>query len=248
MESLIEAAPEWLGPFLPTARMTLLGTPLALTFVVAAASAAARLRTRRGVAAPFTRKAFHFLVITGATAVHLGWGLRGVTLFGSVVTVVVLYAVLKGDGFPFYEALARPTDAPHRALFVLLPLATTALGGVLANVLFAPFAPVGYAVMGWGDAAGEPVGVRWGRNRYRVSSLAGVRVTRSVEGSLAVLVLGLAAAAVVLLVMGFPPAVALAVGAACGVAAALVEAVSSHGLDNLTVQLVAAALSWAILS
>ena len=34
---------------------------------------------------------------------------------------------------------------------------------------------------------------------------------------------------------------ALTVGALCGLAGGLVEAVSSHGLDNLTVQLVAAA-------
>jgi phytol kinase len=168
-------------------------------------------------------------------------------IFGTVSSLLVLYAVSRGDGFPFYEAMARPSDAPHRRLFILVPLATTVLGGVLANVLFAPFAPVGYMVTGWGDAVGEPVGTRWGKHRYRVPSLAGVPVTRSLEGSAAVLVVGTAAAVLVLGRMGFAGSTALGVGVACGVVCALVEALSSHGLDNLTVQMAAAGVVWALL-
>ena len=133
--------------------------------------------------------------------------------------------------------MARPSDAPHRSLFILIPLATTALGGVLANLLFAPFAPVGYMVTGWGDAVGEPVGTSWGRHRYRVPSLVGVSAIRSLEGSTAVFSVGTAAAVVVLLGMGFPFPTAVRVGLACGAAGTAIEAFSSHGLDNLTVQL-----------
>ena len=45
-------------------------------------------------------------------------------------------AVWRSEGFPFYEAIARPSDAPQRTLFVLVPLATTAVGGVASNLLF----------------------------------------------------------------------------------------------------------------
>jgi len=237
----------WLAPFLPTRGMIAAGAPLALIYACAAAALAAWMRTRRGVRAPYTRKVFHFLIISAVALIQLAWGLPGVSVFGGVVALVVLYAVFRGDGFAFYEALARPTDAPHRTLFILVPLATTALGGVLANVFFAPFAPVGYMVTGWADAVGEPVGTRWGRRRYRVPSLAGVPATRSLEGSSAVFVTGVAAAAVVVALMGFPPAVALRAGLLCGAAGALVEAVSSHGLDNLTVQVATAGVAWALL-
>ena len=80
--------------------------------------------------------------------------------------------------------LAR--KATGRTLFILVPMLMTALGGVVSNVLFPGWAFVGYMVCGWGDAAGEPVGTRWGRHRYAVPSMAGIPATRSLEGSAAV--------------------------------------------------------------
>ena len=231
--------------FIPDARTAAILVPAAAIYTILAAWLAGWLRTRRGVRAPYTRKIFHFTIFTMAVVVHLVFGTAGVAVYGSVVALGVVYATLRGDGFPFYEAMARPTDAPHRTLFILVPLATTAIGGVLANVFTGDFAMVGYLVAGWGDAVGEPVGTRWGRHRYRVPSLAGVPATRSLEGSGAVLLLGTIAATAVLLAWGHDAQTALLVGAACGLAGALTEAVSTHGLDNLTVQVVAAAVaSW----
>jgi phytol kinase len=148
--------------------------------------------------------------------------------------------VARGEGDRLYEALARPSDAPHRTLFVLVPLATTALGGVAANLLAPGYGYVGYLVAGWGDALGEPVGTRWGRHRYRVPTLAGVPATRSLEGSGAVLAGGFAAALAGLLFAGIEPQSAVRAAALAAVAGAAVEAGSSHGLDNLTVQAAAA--------
>jgi phytol kinase len=227
--------------------MLAIGVPLAALYAGAAAVYSGWLRTRRRVRAPYTRKVFHFLIISATAVVQLSWGLPGVVVLGCVTAALVLYAVYRGEGFPFYEAMARASDAPHRSLFILVPLSTTALGGVLVNLLLAPFAPVGYMVTGWGDAVGEPVGTRWGRHSYRVPSLAGVPATRTLEGSGAVLLVGTVAAAIVLLAMGFEPDTAAWVGLACGAAATAVEAFSSHGLDNLTVQLASSAVAWAIL-
>ncbi|HEX6588715.1 MAG TPA: hypothetical protein VF039_06810 [Longimicrobiales bacterium] len=232
--------------FIPDARTLALVAPAALVYTLVAAALAARLRTR-GVRAPYTRKIFHFVIFTMAVAVHVVFGAPGVAVYGSIVAAAVVYATMRGDGFPFFEAMARPTDAPHRAVFVIVPLVTTALGGVLSNLLFADFAVVGYLVAGWGDAVGEPVGTRWGRHRYRVPSLAGVKATRSIEGSGAVLLCGAAAATIVLLLRGYDVPTALAVGVACGLAGAAVEAISTHGLDNLTVQLAAAATAHLLL-
>jgi phytol kinase len=99
---------------------------------------------------------------------------------------------------------------------------------------------VGYLVSGWGDAAGEPVGARWGRHRYKVRALWGVACTRSLEGSLGVFIASWVAAFVGLQIalVAWPPAIAISLATAG--AAALVEAVSSHGLDNLTMQMAAA--------
>lgn len=226
---------------LPEPLMALVLGPPLLAFALASAGFAGWLRVRRAVRTAYTRKTFHFLIFTTASVLQATLGLPAVSLFGAIVSGIVLYAVWRGDGFPFYEALARPTDAPRRSLFVLVPLATTALGGVLANLFFPTYAYLGYLVGGWGDAVGEPVGSRFGRHRYAVPSLAGVPATRSLEGSAAVTATGAAAAALALLAAGVALPAALTVGVLCGVAGGLVEAVSSHGLDNLTVQLVAAA-------
>ncbi len=224
----------------PSLRRVVLLGPLLLLVTSLAAAFAGWLRIARGVEAPYTRKIFHFVIFTAAGVLHLVAGLSAVTLFGGIVSLAVAYAVWRGDDFPFFEALARPSDAPHRSLFVMVPLLTTALGGLAANLLFGPAAPIGYLVAGWGDAIAEPVGTRWGRHRYRVPSIGGVRAWRSLEGSAAVLLVGALAAFFGLYLSGMPYHTALPVAGACGLAGAAVEAVSNHGLDNLTVQLAAA--------
>lgn len=240
----MNAVSAWITALLPSAGLALALAPATLLYTSAAAALAGWMRARRNVRAPYTRKVFHFLIFTMAAAVHLVWGLPGVVVFGGVVAAAVLFATWRGDGFAFYEAMARPTDAPHRTLFVLVPLATTALGGLTSNLLFADMAFVGYLVAGWGDAVGEPVGTRWGRHRYRVPSLAGVPATRSLEGSGAVLVTSAAAALIGLLLAGVPLQRAAAIGLACGAVGAAVEAVSSHGLDNFTVQVAGAGIAF----
>jgi phytol kinase len=210
-----------------------------LLFAALAGFVAGRLRVRHGVATPYTRKLFHFLIFTGAGAVDLVWGLGGVVAFGTAAVIVVMLAVVRGDGFPLYEAMARPKDAPRRTLFIVVPMIMTAAGGVASNLLFPGWAFVGYLVCGWGDAAGEPVGTRWGRHRYAVPSLGGVPATRSIEGSVGVLVVGALAAWLGLMAAGIGAAPAAVLAAAAGLAGAAVEAFSNHGLDNLTVQVAA---------
>lgn len=204
---------------------------------VSAAIVASWMRMR-GTRVPYTRKVFHFVIFTGAAAAHAWWGLPGTNVYGGVVALLVLAAVAMGEGHPFYEALARDTDRPRRSLFVVVPLVMTAVGGLASALLAGPYAAVGYLVAGWGDAVGEPVGSRWGRHRYRVPSLGGVPAERSFEGSAAVLLAAWLAAAAALWSLEVQHGL-LVVALACAVAGTVAEGVSNHGLDNLTVQVVA---------
>lgn len=239
--------PLLLARFLPDIATTIVVLPLTLIYASAAAVFAGWLRVGRGMRTPYTRKIFHFLILSAATLVHLRWGLPGTVVYGTTVALMVLATVWRGDGFAFYEALARPSDAPRRTLFILVPLLTTALGGVIANLLFPTWAFIGYAAVAWGDAIGEPVGTRWGRHRYRVPSIGGVSATRSIEGSTAVLLASAAACAIALGFAGVDGWTALRVAAVVGLVTALVEAVSHHGMDNLTIQVVAAGAAALIL-
>lgn len=231
------------GRWLPRWETLLWTAPLSALFVAVAGRWVGHLRCRRGVRTAFTRKVFHFLTFTLAGVLHLTSGRPAVVVFGSVAAAGVGVALWRGDGTPFYEALARPSDRPHRRLFIVVPLLTTAVGGVTSNLLFPRWAWVGYVVSGWGDAIAEPVGALWGRHTYRVPSLAGVDAERSLEGSAAVFLASALAAGLGLAVVGLDGLTAAGVAAACGAGATLVEAVSNHGLDNFTVQVAATAVA-----
>ena len=104
-------------------------------------------------------------------------------------TLVVFYAVARGAGNHFYEALAREKDEPHRTFFVLVPYFTTLIGGLVSNILFGPVAVAGYLVTGLGDAIGEPpgtlsAGITTASSRCRASRRPG-----AAEGSAAVFVM-----------------------------------------------------------
>lgn len=236
-------------PVLPPLATTAWLGPALLVLVLATARLVAWLKRARGWRTGDTRKVFHFAIFSTAAALSAAGGVAAVNLLGGIAGLVVLHALLRGDGHPVFEALAREQDEPRRALHVLLPFLATAAGGVTSSALFGPWATVGYAVAGWGDAVGEPVGLRYGRHRYRVPTIGGVACTRSLEGSASVLVASALAAWIALGVLDAGPATPLAragVAVAVAVAATAVEAASPHGTDNFTLQVAASASAWAL--
>ncbi|MDB5262667.1 MAG: dolichol kinase [Adhaeribacter sp.] len=235
---------DFLVKAIPSKAEILLLSPLIFIYVLLVAILVCYLKKYRSVKTPYTRKIFHFLIFTTAGIFQYRFGLSLVVLFGCIVSIFVLAAVLIGEGFVFYEALARETDRPYRTFFILVPLFTTALGGVLINIFFAKFSFIGYLVGGWGDAVGEPIGTRWGKHRYAVPSLMGVPAQRSLEGSAAVAVVSTAVAFAGLYLAGYSGPQAIATAVACGLGSAAVEAVSNHGLDNLTIQVAAAGIAY----
>jgi phytol kinase len=238
---------DFLARALPSKQLIILTAPLIFIYVLLVTILVCYLKKYRQVRTPYTRKIFHFLIFTTAGIFQFRFGLPLVVLFASIVSGFVLLAVLIGEGFVFYEALARETDRPYRSLFILVPLATTAMGGVLINLFFPQFAFIGYLVGGWGDAVGEPVGTRWGRHRYGVPSLMGVPAQRSLEGSAAVALVSTLVAFSGLYLLHYPVSTALVTALLCGLGSTAVEAVSNHGLDNLTIQVAAAGTATLVL-
>jgi len=102
--------------------------------------------------------------------------------------------------------------------------------------------------MTWGDAQAGLVGRRYGFHRYTV-----LGHTRSVEGSVAMLLWSWISTSLVLfvlpLVLGLPtisPLLALIYGGATALVCTLVEALSPWGIDNLTVPLAAGLVLYAL--
>lgn len=247
LPGLLENISDFVSRAIPSLKTILLLTPILLIYTWFCSWIASLLKVKNNIKTAYTRKVFHIMIFSMAGILQIVIGLSGVVLFGIIVVLFVLFAVYKGDNFPFYEALARPKDAPKKSTFIVLPLLTTALGGVLANVLFYPFAFIGYFVCGCGDAVGEPIGATWGKHKYKVPSAFGVKVTRSIEGSIGVLIVSFLAAFLALLFSSYGLWTSLYVGFACGLGGALVEAVSTHGFDNLTIQIIVSGMAYLLL-
>jgi phytol kinase len=233
----------------PSWRALARGGPPALAWSFAALWFAGWLQ-QRGARTGYTRKVFHFLIFTTVAALQWRMGTPAVCLFGAACSVAVFTAVWRGPGCVLYDAIARPTDAPHRTLLVVVPYLATLLGGLASNLAFGPVAVAGYLVTGLGDAIGEPVGTMFGTHVYRVGSLSSVPATRTLEGSAAVFIMS---AVALVLAAAVSPEITLAGAgvarvAAIAAASAVVEAASPHGWDNLTMQVVPTALAWAWLT
>lgn len=241
---LVDAVFEFIVANVPSVREVVLFAPPFLLLSVAYLALAGHLKTRRRTRTGYTRKVFHFLVFTTAVVLQITGGTRPLCLFGACTSLVIFYALWRGAGHPFYEAMAREADAPWRTYYVVVPYLTTLVGGILSNAMFGDFAVVGYLVAGFGDAIGEPIGTRFGRHRYEVPWAGGMPVTRSVEGSVAVCLAsaGAATAGAALLGIAIVPAIALR-SAAIGVLSAGLEAIAPHGWDNAPLQIVPAFLA-----
>jgi len=229
----------------PSWKIIAIGGPLGLAWSFVALWFAGKLK-RNGTRTGYTRKVFHFLIFITVAVLQWRFGTPAVCLFGGMVTVTVFFAVWRGPGNLLYEAMAREKDEPHRTFFVLVPYFTTLIGGLVSNMLFGSIAVTGYLVTGLGDAIGEPAGTLFGKHHYRVRSLSSVPATRSLEGSTAVFIMSAVAIALAATVspqitIAHPDIPKLIIIAG---ASALSEAISPHGWDNATMQVVPTALVW----
>lgn len=230
----------------PSWTSILVGGPPAFLWAYLSLCFAGYLKQAKHWRTGYTRKVFHFLTFFTAALVQWFFGTPGVCLFGGMASLVVFYAVFRGAGHPMYEAMAREKDEPHRTYYIMEPYFATLIGGITSNILFGPLAVVGYLVTGLGDAVGEPAGVRFGRHHYKVMSLRKVKSTRSLEGSAAVFlacIVAIVAAVLLSPQLGFSTSLLWMVPL-LALAGALVEAVSPHGWDNATMQIVPSYLAW----
>ncbi|MFH0815433.1 MAG: hypothetical protein V1934_01255 [Methanobacteriota archaeon] len=220
-------------------------TVVILIFIVGVNYFAGWLKRYKGWRTNYTRKITHFANFTFITLlIYLG-GYTASFIFGLAIIVYGIIIVLLGDGNIFYEAVAREQDEPYRAFYIIVPAMATLLATLVTRSFFGLISTVGYLVVGWGDAVGEPVGVRFGSHRYKVRTITGIRCSRSIEGSCAVFVGSTVAGLFSLIFLIQLPISLCILGAICiGASATLVEAISPHGIDNFTIHIVASSITW----
>ena len=194
----------------------------------------------------YTRKLLHFSIFFTAVVLHAWGGMPAVNLLGIVMGIFVLLSVWAGKGNFFYESMARMRDIPHRSFFIIIPYLATAVGGLSSNFLFGSSAIMGYVICGAADAAAEPVGLYFGKHRYRVFSLKKVAISdRTVEGSVSIFIVSFLLSLLFFRFfyhLSFTSSLISSVITA--VVVVIVEAVSFNGADNFTLQVTASGLTY----
>jgi phytol kinase len=223
---------------------------LSLVWSYCCLSLAANLKTRIRLRTGYTRKVFHVLIFSSAVLAQTIGGFAVVCVFGLMVSVVVAHAVFSGPGHPIYEALAREQDRPARTYYIVVPYFATLIGGVTSSIFFGPLAVVGYLVGGLGDAAGEPVGTRWGKHQFVSPAVGTAMGNKSFEGSFGVL---LASTAALLISVAISPELHFDVRSVIALpliafVCTIVEAFSPRGWDNVPMQIVPTVLVAVLLS
>lgn len=208
------------------------------------------LRRLFGIKPDLTRKVIHI----GAGM----WVFGVLLLFKHWQIGIIPFATFIGINYLLYRyrvigAMDTEDSSPGTVYFAI---SVTLLFGLFwrpdGPVDYVPIAVAGIMAMTWGDALAALIGKRFGRHQYQVGSSV-----RSWEGSLAMfLASGTAMFLVLLLLPGSffsPLAVAvsgertLLTALVSASFATLVEAISPHGTDNLSVPLIAAGVIWAIM-
>jgi len=244
MNSYIDIILDFFIRNFPPLKAIAIGGPIALSWATLCLMFAGFLKMRKNWKTGYTRKVFHFLIFGTVIGVHWIWNTSGVCLFGGMTSLVIAYALFRGSGYFMYEAMAREKDAPHRTYYVIIPYFATLIGGLMSSIFFPATVVFGFLVAGLGDAIAEPVGTRWGKHKYNVPTIWGLNTTRSLEGSASVLFVSLLA---LFMCLVFSHQFELSLRSILIVifiaaTSTIVEALSPHGWDNATMQVVPAML------
>ena len=225
-------------------REVLIFLPVNVAFILCMNYFAGWLKRAKGWKTNYTRKITHISNFSYLMILTFFGGYTATLIFALLMMTYGIVIIGLGDGNIFYEAVGREQDAPFRAFYIVMPTVVTMLAVLMNRAFFGAYANLGYLVSGWGDAAGEPIGVRFGKHRYKVPTVTGIACTRSYEGSAAVFIMSFFAAGLSLVtLLGEPLHIAVIAGLAAAAGGTLIEAVSPHGFDNFTIQVASVALA-----
>jgi phytol kinase len=240
---------DFITKMIPSIGTVVAVSPISVIVILVTSYIAGYLKLRRKIKTNYTRKIFHFTIFSTAGIIGIFHGFQGVIVFGSWAGIFILVILHLGDGNIFYEGMAREQDSPHRSFYIIVPFISTAIAGMVDNILFGQIALIGYLVAGWGDAVGEPIGVRFGRHKYKVPSRKNVVCYRSVEGSTAVFLTStLASFSVLFLALDQTLFLGVITAIIAGLTTAFVEGLSPHGVDNFTTQFASCLVAFTILA
>ncbi len=164
----------------------------------------------KNVKVNYTRKINHFLLFFIPIFLNRGYAhIEAFDLYaiGALLAVVkfIFYIKPVRDRVPFinvmFHSFDRPEDRPHTLKWIVTQTAAGYMVLLPASIIFAHYGLlhlvlIPILIYGIGDGLAEPVGVRFGRHKYRSYALFTHKsYVRTLEGSAVVLLSGLAVVA-----------------------------------------------------
>ncbi|MGB0564854.1 MAG: diacylglycerol/polyprenol kinase family protein [Spirulinaceae cyanobacterium] len=180
-----------------------------------------------------TRKVVH---IGAGNVMLLAWGFsvpRWLILVASVLAALIALTSYVLPILPSLNSVGRQSGG---TFFYAVSI------GAVAAVFMPPhfvYGVIGILVMAWGDGLAAVCGQRWGRHHYQVWGS-----TKSWEGSAAMAIASTLVTGLLLTVVFGVSLAVWGIAIVVGLIATLLEALSQWGIDNLTVPLGSAGLSF----
>ncbi len=201
---------------------------LAFVYIAVAIGIGELLRRALGYSQEFTRKFIHIAVgmISLPTALlfhHLGWAIIPPLSFVAINYLDYRYGLIQAMMSSNRSNLGTVYFPLSFAVILALFWGNPSGAAAHPHLIIAALMP-----MTWGDALAAIVGQRFGRRRYTV-----LGATRTLEGSAAMLLASMIA--VFLALWPLPVGMRAAAALVTALVATLAEALSSRGIDNLTV-------------
>ena len=162
------------------------------------------------------------------------WAIVGAGIFFAGVTLLSYRFAL----LPSINNVGRKS---YGTFFYAVSIAV--LGGWFWTIVRPVFAVLGLLVMTWGVGMAGLVGKQFGRHGYEIWGMK-----KSWEGSVTMAVVSTVVCALVLSTTTPVSGMVLILSLFVGIAAALLEAFSKFGLDNLTVPIASAAIAYGLMN
>lgn len=213
----------------------LTGMIISIVFVFAVILASEILRKIWNLGSEFTRKFVHIGVSHWWIAAMLLIDDMRYALIPPVLFVILNYYSYKKNVFKSMERQDK-TDlgTVYFPISLVILILLTWKGGLLGRDL-RYFGAVGALVMGYGDGFAAIVGENFGRQKYCI-----FKSRKSLEGSIAMFVFSLIVSAVLLGIFRGADIFTLKVSFIVAVLAAMAEAFTPFGVDNITVPIISA--------
>ncbi|KAF0203692.1 MAG: hypothetical protein FD167_5642, partial [bacterium] len=78
------------------------------------------LKLTKKIKPDYARKPFHIIAFLTAFVLQKIYGLPLVLLYTAMTSLVVTYAVIRGENHPLYQAMAREKDAPYKTYYIVV--------------------------------------------------------------------------------------------------------------------------------